>query len=153
MSTPFLRTKLVGLCLIVAVVGFAIAAGSGGSTGFGMVRDVDRTATPEVPPGVSEQLARLHDAMRVRPDQEAAWNGFAVAMLELDRVTRAFEAETPTRSADQADERARHALMFGIALSDMDAALSPEQSAILRDRADTLGSAFVCRGVVQEGAT
>jgi hypothetical protein len=153
MSTLSLRTKLVGLCLIVAGVGFAIAVGGGGSTGFGMVRDADQTARAKLPPGVSEQLARLHEAMRVRPDQEAAWNGFAAAMLELDRVTRAFEAETPTRSTDQADERARHALMFGIALSDMDAALSAEQSAILRDRANTLGSAFVCKGLVQRGAT
>jgi hypothetical protein len=153
MSTPPARTKLIGLCVIAAVTGVAIAAGSSDSAGFGVVRDVERTAPPKTFPGVQEQLARLHQAIRIGPDQEAAWNGFAAAMLELDLLTRTFEAEAYTRSADQAGERARHALMFGVALSDMDAALSAEQSAILRDRASALGSAFVCKGLAKGGET
>lgn len=94
---------------------------------------------------IAQQLASLRDAMRIRPDQEHAWSRFVGAIMELDRVTRAFEAKAGSES--EAEERARHALLFGIAISEIEGPLSPDQFATLRSRATALGSAFVCSGV------
>ncbi|ADH88332.1 hypothetical protein Snov_1010 [Ancylobacter novellus DSM 506] len=138
--------KLATLGVAAAAIGIALA-GMDDRPGFGRVREAEPATKPAAQLDVSRQLVGLHDAMRILPEQEGAWRSFVAAIMELDRLTRAFTAEESIDSASADEERARHALMFGIALSEIEAALSAEQAALLQSRATSLGRAFVCSGV------
>ncbi|MDF2619144.1 MAG: hypothetical protein K0S00_1803 [Xanthobacteraceae bacterium] len=142
MLTISLGARLGALCAAALAVA-ALAMGGGGSTGFGVVRDGEGAVQPAPPAGVPERLTVLHAALDLGPAQETAWNSFAGTMLELDRVSRAFEVRA-AETADAAGERARHALTFAVALSEMENVLTPRQSAALREGASSLGGAFIC---------
>lgn len=145
MLTISLGARLAALCAAALAVA-ALAMGGGEPTGFGVVRDGEKPvqpALPAPPAGVPERLANLHAALDLGPAQEGAWNSFAGTMLELDRVSRAFEVRA-AETADAAGERARHALTFAVALSEMENVLTPRQSAALREGASSLGGAFIC---------
>ncbi len=143
MSTPM---RLGILVVAIAAVGVAVAGGND-LEGFGGVRGVEPASAPLVSSSVQERLA---GAAR-RHGYPARPAGCLEQLRAFDYGTGSANADVRNHSRHQqvgvADERARHALMFGIAISEFGATLSAEQSAILQARAPSLGRAFICSGV------
>ncbi|WP_428030916.1 hypothetical protein [Ancylobacter sp.] len=138
-----LAIAAAALLFIAIMIGRGDGGPQDGDAAFGMVREGAPVDEADGPRGLDQQLARLHADLAVAPGQQAAWDGFARAMVELDRVSRAFEARAGA-ATDAAGERMRHALLFSVALGDIDAVLTPRQSVVLREGARSLGSAFLC---------
>lgn len=140
--------RIASVAAVAATIG-AIVLGSESSVGYGVVRDSPTTPTPSsetifAGSELEPRLSRLRTDLDIEPAQEADWKLFASRMLDLDRASRAFETDAEKQPAGGADERARHALAFAVALSEIDGALSTRQSAILQREARALGSSFIC---------
>jgi hypothetical protein len=140
--------RLISLGAAGMVLAAGVLVGSGGpDLRFGKVREAELVTSGRIDLGLSQVLAGLHRTAQIRPDQEAAWSSFMAAMLELERLTRAFEQRTAPDDANALEERARHALMFGAAIGEIEDVLSEQQSAVLRGLTDRLSRSFVCQGV------
>lgn len=144
---PSLTIRIAAIVAVAVTLG-AIVLGSEGSVGYGVVRESQ--PTPIVPEttfaselGLQPRLFKLRTDLGIEPAQEANWELFASRMLDLDRASRAFETSVDKPPVGGADERARHALAFAVALSEMDSALSTRQSAILQRETRALGSTFI----------
>ncbi len=69
-------------------------------------------------------------------------------MLQLERMTQDYERRLAAGARlDEAAERARHALLFGSAMNQMDQSLSPDQSAAVHRLTDELASKVICKGL------
>lgn len=131
-----------GIVVIAATVALIIWAPGSRPAGFGLVRDgaVEPVAKQ---PDMAERLDRLHNLLGIAGEQEPAWRLFARRMRELDRLSQRLVAQTESA----ADERGQHALLFAVALSEIDAGLSSPQSAALQREVRTLGAAWICQGI------
>lgn len=148
-------TPLTIRIIVIAAVAMTIGAlmlGSESSVGFGVVRDSQSVAPPAGQPDVAQRLSRLHASLAIEPAQEANWAQFADRMRDLDLASRRSEATFGKDSADGADERARHALLFAVALNEIDGVLSTRQSALLQREARALGSSFICAEERRDGS-
>lgn len=146
-----LVARVAVLGAVAATIGL-VMLGNERSVGFGSVREGQSVDVPSMELGLSQRLSRLRTTLGIEPAQEPAWSLFSSRMLDLDQVSRRFEAETRRQGAGAADERAQHALLFAVALSDMDGALSTAQSAALHREARALGSTFICAEIRREGS-
>lgn len=69
-------------------------------------------------------------------------------MSQLEQLTREYERRLASgERVDETAERARHALLFGSAMNQMDETLSPQQSAIVHRLTDELASKLICKGL------
>ncbi|TCK28163.1 hypothetical protein EV667_2160 [Ancylobacter aquaticus] len=122
------------------------------SVGFGTVRETAPAAASALEPALPLRLTRLRAELHIQPAQEAAWGQFKSRIMELDQVSRRIEAQAGGKGADAADEQARHALLFAVALSDMDDVLTTAQASTFNRAARALGSTFICATVRPGGA-
>lgn len=139
----------VRIVLIGGVVAGAAwaALDTGRPEGFGVVREGQSVERLIAEPDLAQRLVSLRSMLEVEPSQQAAWSLFASRMIDLDHISRRFEAQLDAKDPEAGAERARHALLFAVAFSDMEAALSGRQAAALRLEARALGRAFICAEV------
>jgi len=115
--------------------------------GFGTARAVAPRSV-QAPEGLSVRLESLAREADMNPDQMPAWRAFSGAMLDLQLMTRRFEARVAAGEAvEEPRERATHALMFGAALSEIDRSLSPRQAQTVRRAIDRMMPTLICRGL------
>ncbi|MEJ0092242.1 MAG: hypothetical protein WDN46_02065 [Methylocella sp.] len=137
--------------LAVAGIGVivGIAGDFGGSSGFGVVRSsFDQAAGVPAPGDLAGRLEEVRRLARIDPNQDSAWRDFASSMLRLERLTQDYERRLAAgERLDEAAERARHALLFGSAMNQMDQSLSPEQSAAVHRLTDELASKVICKSL------
>lgn len=146
MLTLALAVRIAVVGAVVTTAGFAMF-GSQSSEGFGVIREGAAGTAPAAGPALPQRLTQLRATLGIEPAQAAAWDTFAGRMLDLDQVSQRIDRQTRPEGTNVADERARHALQFAIALSDMDHELSTRQSAVLQREIRALGSGFICAEV------
>lgn len=153
MLTFPLGARIAVIAAAVATIALVVLANER-SVGFGVVREGQSAETPARPPApdLPRQLTRLRVELGIEPAQEAVWTLFESRMLDLDRVSRRVQAESGRPGTDAAAETAQHALLFAVALSEMDGALSSTQSLTLNRQARVLGSSFICAEARQKGS-
>ena len=151
MLTFPLGARIVAIGAVVVAVALLVL-GNERSVGFGIVRDGAPIEAPAAAPDLPRLLTRLRAELAIEPAQEAAWRLFEGRMIDLDQDSRRVEAGPDRLGADAAAERARHALLFAVALSDIDGALSSTQSFTLAREARVLGSSFVCAALRAAGS-
>jgi cytochrome c-type biogenesis protein CcmH/NrfG len=150
MTSPLIL-RAVAIGSVAAVLG-AMALGSERSVGYGAVRVSQPAAAPQLEPDLQQRLTGLRASLNIEPAQEAGWALFTRRMLDLDDASRRLESGADRPAVNAADEKARHALLFAVALSEVDSALSTRQSALLQREARSLGSSFICAETVQKGS-
>lgn len=141
--------------LAVVAIGAVLAASSGdGTVGFGRVRDVAsgsaddsrRAAEP-----LSDKLDTVYRTIGVRPDQEVAWRHFAEAMMELERLTRAYEQRVASgKTIDKTAERARHAMIYAAGMNEIDSKFSLGQVVVIRKLASRAARSALCRSLTAD---
>lgn len=104
-------------------------------------------ALPPAREALVVQLDHLARSAALTPSQQPVWRAFTDAMLRLEEATAAFETNRSASPAARENERARHTLLLGAALADLDEGLSPGQMSIVRRSIDTLAPGLICRGL------
>jgi hypothetical protein len=154
MPTGIAGIALVNLAfaLSCAVAGLGIAAGivagQRGSDPSGAVRIVpDAVVTAATSQrSTADWIGDAQRDLGIRPDQSTAWQSYAATMRDLE--TSRVELERQRMTADMralAEERARHAMVLGNALAELERHLSPEQQTKARLLTRLLAETVICR--------
>jgi hypothetical protein len=116
--------------------------------GFGVARAVAVGPAAPAPEALSAQLDVIGREAHITSAQSPAWKTFSSSLLGLQALTNEFEARVASGNmVVESQERATHALMFGVALSEIDQALSPQQSEVVRRAVEGLMPTLICRGL------
>lgn len=98
--------------------------------------------------GLESRLRAFHAEAHITRDQDQAWQAFVRSMLRLEEMTDDYrKREAAGERIESGMEAARHALIFGTALSEIEEKLSREQWLVLRRQIDDLSSSFTCKGI------
>ncbi|MCB4771565.1 hypothetical protein LGR54_23420 [Ancylobacter sp. Lp-2] len=141
-----LGIRVAAIGAAAATIALVVLSGEH-SSGFGIVRDSQPVEVPATGTDLSQRLVRLHTTLGIEPAQEVVWALFAKRMLDLDQLSRRFEAAPDAQEPSAKGERLQHAFLFAVALSEVAEPMSSRQSSILYREARSLGDAFICEEV------
>ena len=136
--------------VVLAALGIVagVAVGHRGPDASGTVRIVPVTVSTNAAPQrtVEGWLADIRQQLAIRPDQAAAWQKYADAMIGLDVSRLELERQLAGGVArDVPAERARHAMLLTTALNELEDHLSPEQQNSVRLLTRVLADTVICR--------